>query len=81
MTGAWARRGRRGDPHALLVNDDILESVLTSNVEREHPGTCFALMPFSADFTPVYGTIRDAVQSPEVGFSCRRLGNNENALD
>jgi hypothetical protein len=29
-------------------------------------------MPFSADFTPVYEAIRDAVQAPDVGFACRR---------
>ena len=48
------------------------KAFFTSSAERERPGTCFVLMPFSAEFTPVSEAIRDAVQAPEVGFACRR---------
>lgn len=35
-------------------------------------GKCFVLMPFAQEFTEVYDTIREAVESPELNFVCER---------
>jgi hypothetical protein len=35
-------------------------------------GKCFVLMPFSDEFDEVYETIREAVESPELNFTCER---------
>lgn len=40
--------------------------------EGERSGTCFVLMPFSIELEPVYEAVREALQAPDVGFTCCR---------
>ena len=48
------------------------KTYFSTTPDAERPGTCFVLMPFSPELEAVYRVIRDALQSPEVGFRCGR---------
>lgn len=39
---------------------------------KSQAGRCFVLMPFATQFNEVYTTIKEAVESPEVNFRCKR---------
>ena len=43
-----------------------------ANDFRPQSGCCFVLMPFANEFSEVYDTIREAVESQEANFTCER---------
>ncbi len=48
------------------------KQILTGDLMKVKPGSCFVLMPFNARFDDVYAIIQTTLQSADLNFICRR---------